>query len=223
MENLGELITRTVAQKLDSAFVEKEVERKVAALVSDAVDQALRSYSETGKLIREKVEEALRVQRIDLPTYGSIVAGILKTQIEATVSELVSGRLAQDMEELLRLAPKEVKLSDIAKAMLDQGDHGVEYGDAITVIVGDNSYGSTWVYLDETEHRPERDKYQCRHSLLVRADGTVATATVSGRKIGDAKHIGLSYGIDQMLRAYVACGTKVILDEDFVTIGVGDY
>lgn len=219
--NLGEAVSRAVAEKLSAAFVEKEVETRIGKLVVEAVDTALRSYSETGKLIREAVEAALRVDRLDLPSYGSIVSGMLKEQIEARVSELVAGRLAADMEELLSLAPKEVKLSEIAKQMIEQGDHGVEYGEAITVIVDrERRYGSIWVYLDETTALSDADKHRCRHRFLVREDGTIAAATVEGR---NSKQIGVSYGIDQKLRSYVACGTKIILDEDNVSIGIGDY
>jgi len=35
----------------------------------------------------------------------------------ARLSEVIAGRLAADMDELLRLAPKEVKLSEIAAWM----------------------------------------------------------------------------------------------------------
>lgn len=221
--NLGELISQKVAAQLDAAFVEKEVETRVSKLVVEAVSNALRSYGETGKLIEKAVEDALRVSHIDLPSYGHVVTQILQVQIESRVAELVAGRLSQDMEALLSLAPKEIKLSQIAKDMVDEGSHGVEYGEAITVIVERTEYRSVWVYLDEQEHHEDRDKYKCRHSMLLSEDGTISSATVDKRPLRDTSHIGRSYGLDQKLRAYVACGTKIILDEDAVVVTVGDY
>ena len=88
--SLDEAISHAVAAKLDSAFVEKEIDIRVQKLVSKVVDRALRSYSETGKLIEQKIEEALRVDRLDLPSYGETVSKILKAQIEAKVSKLVA-------------------------------------------------------------------------------------------------------------------------------------
>src|SRR4051812_21254874 len=112
--NLGDAISRAVAAKLSTDFIEKEVNTRVDKLVADAVASALSSYSETGKLITEAVKDALKVDRLDLPSYGATVSAMLKEQIQAKVSGMVAGQLAAGMDELLRLAPVEVKLSAIA-------------------------------------------------------------------------------------------------------------
>lgn len=221
--NLGETISQMVAKKLDAAFVETVVETRISKLVAEAVDSALRSYSDTGKLIEKAVTEALRVDRVDLSAYGHVVASMLKAQIEAKVSDLVAGRLAADMDELLGLAPKEVKLSKIAEEMLERHKDDGKYGEAITVIVERTEYKSVWVYLDETEVHSDREKYKCDHRLLIGEDGIISHATIGGQDLKKAQTIGRAYGLDQKLRAYVACGTKIIIDEDFVVTGVGDY
>lgn len=221
---LGELISATVAKQLDAAFVEKEVETRVKKLVTDAVDSALRSYSDTGRTIEKAVSDALRVERLDLPSYGLTVAAILKEQIEAQVSELVAGRLAQDMEELLSLAPKAVKLSEITEEMLKPHREDGSYGEVITAIIEHNEYGSTWISLDEeTHHEGSRAEYQCRHRLLLSKDGTISSLTADNRDVKNTKHLGRSYGLGQKLRAYLACGTVITVDEDNVVTSVGDY
>lgn len=219
--DLGALVSQRVAEKLNAEFVEKAVDARVDELVANAVRDALQSYSDTGKLVREAVSNALRVNNLDLPAYGGTVAQILKTQIEAKVAELVAGRLAADMDELLSLAPKEIKLSEIADAMREQHD-GEAYGEVITVIVGDNRYGSTWVYLDDREVRSEREKHICPHQLLIGEDGVICAGRIGGSDVKAGNDIGRFYGLDQKLRAYVACGTKIILDEDDVVTSVGD-
>jgi hypothetical protein len=221
--NLTDLISTAVAEKMTPEFIEKEVNARVEKLIVESIDRALRSYSDTGKLIEKAVEDALRVDRLDLPSYGAIVTGMLKSQIEARVSEVVGGRLAQDMQELLSLAPKEVKLSEIADAMRERHE-GEAYGPVITVIVDESQHGSTWVYLDDEMHHSHRDKYKCRFRMLVSGDGEL-----SGAYVGENKHlpkeqwIGRAHGLEQKLRAYVACGTKIIIDEDHVVTSVGDY
>lgn len=219
--SLGDLISRHVSDRMTPEFVKKEVQARVDKLIVEAVDRALRSYSATGKLIEKAVEDALKVQKIDLPSYGETVCKLLKAQIEERVSELVSGRLSQDMEELLSLAPKEVKLSKVAEEMLEEHRDG--YGEVITVIVDRSDYGSASLYLDDQQHLAERDKYKCAYRLLVREDGTVASAIIHGREMKDVRHVGKSYGLDQKIRAWVACNTRLILDEDNVCISVGDY
>lgn len=221
MTDLANLISAAVVAKMTPEFIEKEVNTRVEKLIVESVDRALRSYSETGKLIEKSVEEALKVNKLDLPSYGEIVTQMLKAQIEERVAPLVAGRLAEDMDELLKLAPKEIKLSEIADMMRER--HGGEaYGPVITVIVEENDYGSTWIYLDEDNHFENHKKYQCKHHILLSKDGTISSARCSER---DAKKgwIGMVYGIEQRLRAYVACGTRLIVDEDNVVTSVGDY
>jgi hypothetical protein len=227
--NLTGLISAAVAEKMTPDFVEKEVNTRVEKLIVESIDRALRSYSDTGKLIEKAVEEALKVERLDLPSYGAIVTDMLKAQINARVSELVAGRLAADMDELLGLAPKEVKLSEIAEYMLEEFKEGDHWGDCITVIVEETRYGSTWVFLDAEKHHEDRDKYRCKFRMQVSEGGEIHGAYVGDSDFARDNHgkrdkwIGRAHGLEQRLRAYVACGTKIILDTDAVCIGVGDY
>lgn len=221
MTDFTNLISKAVTAKMTPAFIEKEVDSRVEKLIIESVDRALRAYSDTGQLLQKAVEDALRVDRLDLPSYGEIVTKMLKAQIEARVSELVAGRLAEDMEEILKLAPKEIRLSQIADIMRDGHDEG--YGPVITVLVDQNEYGSTWLYLDESDVYKLSDKYKCRHRLLVSKDGKIASARTDGKERADTKQIGRAFGFDQMIRAWVACGTVITIDEDEVVTSVGDY
>jgi hypothetical protein len=221
--DLSNLISDAVAAKMTPEFIEKEVATRVDKLIVESVDRALRSYSDTGKMIEKAVEDALRVDRLDLPSYGSTVLQILKTQIEAVVAPLVAGRLSADMDELLKLAPKTIKLSEIADEMRKGHEGGDSYGEVITVEVKHSDYGSTWIYLDEETHHERRAEFEASHRLLVGKDGTISGGWLDNRPLKDTNHIGRSYGLSQRLRAYVACGTKITIDEDAVCTSVGDY
>lgn len=222
MTELTGLISAAVAAKMTPEFIEKEVGTRVDKLIVESIDRALRSYSDTGKLIEKAVEDALRVDRLDLPSYGSTVLSILKAQIEATVAPLVAGQLAKDMEELLNLAPKEVKLSQIADEML-KGRERDGWGPVITVEVERTEYGSAWVYLDEREHHERRAEHEAQHRLLIGKDGVISGGWLDRRPMQDGQYVGRSYGLAQKIRAYVACGTQIILDEDAVITSIGDY
>ena len=219
--DLGGLISRAVAEKMTPEFVEKEIASRVDKLVRESIDDALRTYSTTGKLIKSAVEDALKVDRIDLPSYGDVVSKILKAQIEANVSDLVQGKLAEDMAELLSLAPKTIKLSEIAAEMLEQ--HSDKYGEVITVIVERNERGSAWVFLDEDNVYRSREKYQAKIRMLIGQDLRISHASIGDRDMSKSQSIGRAYGLEQKIRAYVACGTEIVIDEDFVTTSVGDY
>lgn len=222
-DQLSSLISAAVARRMTPDFIEKEVQTRVDKLIVESIDRALRSYSDTGKLIEKAIEEALRVDRLDLPSYGATVAGMLKTQIEARVAPLVAGQLAADMDELLKLAPKEVKLSEIAAYMLKSHEEEGDWGPRITVDVERNDYGSTWIKLDDEEALERRDLYKAKFRLLVDKDGRISGFYAGEDKVSAKSWIGAAYGIEQKLRAYVACGTKLIIDEDAVVTSVGDY
>lgn len=222
-DQLCSLISAAVARRMTPDFIEKEVQTRVDKLIVDSVDQALRRYSDTGKLIEKAIENALRVDRLDLPSYGATVAGMLKAQIEARVAPLVAGQLAADMDELLNLAPTEVKLSEIAAYMLQPYKDDGEWGERITVSVERNDYGSTWIKLDDDEVLEGRDLYKAKFRLIVDKDGSIAGFYVRDQPAATKNWVGRAYGIEQKLRAYVACGTKLIIDEDAVVTSVGDY
>ena len=89
-QHFGELISAAVVDRVSSEYVQKVIFDRIDKLIVDAVDHALRSYSDTGKQINWAVGEALKVSNIDLPSYGHTVSQMLKTQIEAKVSGLIS-------------------------------------------------------------------------------------------------------------------------------------
>lgn len=223
MSDFSTLIADAVAAKLTPEFIVAEIDTRVSKLIVESVDKALRTYSDTGKLIEKAIEDALRVDRLDLPSYSSTVLGILKEQIEARVAPLVAGQLAADMDTLLHLAPTEIKLSKIAEDMITNRHAGDDWGEVITVILDETEYGSRWLYLDDEHHYDDRDKYKCDYHVLIGKDGKVSSATIRSRSMSDTKHVGVDYGLGQKIRAWHACGTAIELDVDNVVIGVGDY
>lgn len=222
MTDTIDLINKAVAETMTPDFVKTQVAARVEKLVIEAVDDALRSYSDIGKQIKEAVAASLKVNDLNLPSYGLLVTGMIEQQVKDHAGALIDARLAEDIRDLLNIAPAEIKLSEIAKDMIE-GRHDDGYGEVITVMVHHNEYGSTWLYLDEEEHRTERDKYQCRHSLLLNKDGTISSATIDKRDLKNTQHIGRCWSLGNKIRAYYAAGTKIILDEDAVVTSVGDY
>lgn len=222
-DNLANLISAAVAKRLDAGFIEKEIETRVDKLITESIDRALRTYSETGKLIEKAVEDSLRVDKIDLPSYGVTVAKMVGAAVEHRVAEVVQGRLKQDIEDLLSLAPKSVKISDLAEAMLEAHKSDGAYGEVTTFIIEDSQYRSRWLYLDDDNVHNERDKYRCKFRLLVSDDGTISSVYVGGHAAKSENWVGRSYGFEQRLRAYVACGTVIEFDTDYPCTSVGDY
>jgi len=223
MTDTVDLINKDVAETMTPEFVKKQVATRVEKLVTEAIDDALRSYSDIGKQIKEAVAASLKVNDLNLPSYGLLVTGMIEKQVKDHAGALIDARLAEDIRDLLNIAPAEIRLSQIAKEMIEGRHDHDGYGEVITVIIEHSDYGSTWLYLDEEQHHARRDKYQCRHSLLLNKDGTISSARLDKRDLKDTQHIGRDYGLPDKIRAYYAAGTKIIVDEDAVVTSVGDY
>ena len=226
-ENLTNLIADAVAATLTPEFIEKEVRTRVEKLITEAINSTLRSYSETGKLIEKAVENALKVDRLDLPSYGLMVTEMLQQQIEATVAPILAGRLKEDMAELLKLGPKEIKLSKIVEGMVEKRKEDGAWGEnLVTCIVEESEYGYTHIYLDERDHHTEREKYLCDYRLMLDKDGHIRGGHLRGTEYKSGKPnqsvIGRAYGLEQQFRAMIACNTKVIVDEHAVVTGWED-
>lgn len=218
-QTFSDLISGAVAERMTPEVVEPMILERVDKLITTAIDDALRNYSDTGKLIKEAVSGALRVGGLDLPAYGDTVHSILKSQIEANVSELVAGRLQEDMAELLQLAPKTIKLSEIVEQMRTER-HGDEPGEKCTRIVERSEYGSVHVYLDDFE--AGLSKHRCDVSIFVGKDGLISSAGVGSRGLKDRASIGGRYGLEQRIRSFYACGTLIEIDEEDVDVGSWD-
>lgn len=206
---LNQTILDAFAQAVTPELIKERVAKHVDDLVKDALRDALSSYGETGKAIKAAVVDALKVNRLDLPSYGETVTKMLRAAIEAQVSEVIAGKLAEDMNDLLSLAPKTIKLSQIVKEMLDDNDIDFE----VYCKVEHTDYSSTWVFLHPS---PCDRKYEADAQILIREDGTIASATLGGKDMKAIKSFGRTWGIEQKVRAYYACGTIIELDEDYV-------
>ncbi|GAA0394644.1 hypothetical protein GCM10009093_21520 [Brevundimonas terrae] len=224
MTDTFDIINKAVAEVMTPEFVKDKVATRVEKLVTEVIDDALRSYSDIGEIIKAAVEASLKVNDLNLPSYGALVTGMIEKQVKDHAGALINARLADDIRELLNIAPAEIKLSEIARNMI-KARYGYtdDYGEVITVIVRHTEYDSAWLYLDEEEHLSESDKYNCRHQILLNKDGTISSATIDKRDLKDVHHIGRSWRLGDQIRAYYAAGTKIILDEDNVVTSVGDY
>ncbi|TDD77098.1 hypothetical protein [Flavobacterium caseinilyticum] len=126
------------------------VEEKVSKMVNDVLDDVFRSYSDTAKAIKSKIEEKLDVnlQEFDLVDYNHLVSKAINDNLMQLVNVQPIMDLCQDAIGFVK--QKTIKLSDIVEmfkdaAMEDSSDSNGE----ITVIVEvDEKHGWTEVWLD---------------------------------------------------------------------------
>ena len=248
--DIAQLAAEALAAATAPEKVREIVEREIGKTVEDAIKASVRSYSPFGRELEKKLEEAMGINSLNLPSYGQMMTDLVQRLVQKHVADLVGARLEQDLTDILRIAPKTIRLSQIADAMRE--DHEGDYGEVITCHVEDDDrhedndfWGPSWtVYLDDREHHrdPKNASVRLRISHGVRdKDGPpkheITTGTIwhihdDERSVttgagqgwhGTFRRPNKVYGLAERMLAYYAAGTIIEIDEDNIITSVGDY
>lgn len=158
--DLATLASDALIKALDPVQIKKIVDDRMLDTVSQVVRDATRSYSPFAKELEEHVKNALSVHTLNLPSYGTMITDMVERIVQKEVADLVGGRLQEDLRNILSIAPKTIKLSEIAKEMIVDHEEDGSYGEVITVHVEDDRtdrdssfWGPSWrIYLDERSY-----------------------------------------------------------------------
>jgi len=242
------MASEALAKATTPEAIQPIIEKQISDSVKHAVESATRSYSKFGKELEKKIEEAIGLNDLDLPTYNTLICGIVQQVVDQNVADLVNGRLKSDLEDLLSIAPKTIKLSEIVKWMTDRHE-GEGYGEVVPCEVRDKErysdselWGPCWeVFLDEDNHYSHRSIEQCEIRLIIdhgikedrsQSNDEIRTGTIRqmisngsslARTGGGGFTTSRPYGLQQRLLALYAAETVIEIDEDEVAVSVGDY
>ena len=218
---LEEAITKTVAEKLSSEAMMKQIEETLEKTVNSAVESALRSFSDVGKEIEKAVKESFQVEDFNLPRYNENVVRIVQGLVAKQTNEMHK-HLETQLAEILEPVPEEIKLSEILatfiKEHMDYIDH-TGYEHEISFHIEENDrYGWTEVYFDMNSDVSPRD---CDVNLTISRNEHSAGTVIGGcgRYLGKFNRqepcfFGSHAGFDRLLLGMYSAGTKVIIDED---------
>jgi hypothetical protein len=235
-----------VQEALDSATTEERmrarVEKHVEELVTRTLSDAMNTWSDVGKSIKNAVQDSLRVgDGLNIPSYGHVVSEMLSAQIQARVSEVVAAKLQEDMEGLLKLAPKRVKLSKLIADLLGDDEYDpcdCDGPSEIGLEIEQGMYQSCWLLINK-DGKPDKphnadirvliavtnEKSKYAYGDVIK--GTIRLGHVSGADLKKnlafgwgsdfskkRRDFGAWFGLEQKFLAMYACGTVIELDED---------
>lgn len=205
--------------------IQKLIAQKVEAVMTESIASAFRSYGNVGKQIETAVQESLQINdRLDLPRYGVMVMAVLRQKLDERCSALIADRLDAEMNEILSIAPKELKFSALVEAVVKHAsdDMAQRYGTTITCIVEQNERYSDWteVWLDDGEDVAKRD---CEIRFTVSKDGTLLSCSLDHKDPKKTVRMGGMWGYQKMLFGAYCCGSKIVMDTLDPSIGIGDY
>lgn len=218
MIDLSDAILEAANRLIASGKIEAAIEKHLEATIERLLEEHLRSYSDFGKMLSERIKTAIGVnlEKVTIPEYNTIIADIVVRKIDAFMQK--EGREALDtmLSEMLKAAPAEMKLSELVESfkqwVVNQYDYDPEEGGEITVIIDGRAekYSSRWVYLDR---KANTEKYKCEFSFLVSLDETVSYIRARGHSTKEDVFIGGYYGFERDLFRLHAAKTKLIIDK----------
>lgn len=223
-QNLTDFILAEVHRQTGEEAIRSLVEQKIGSTIKAAVESSFRSFGDVGKQIEKAVTNALQiVDPLDVPSYGNMVMAVLRAKMDEVLAPLVNERLAAEMTEILKLAPREVKLSELVETMIAECDRQDRWGSSVTCIVDESGSSLTpgyrWLYLDQER---EKAKHSCEAQLGIDPDGKIYHLVIDRKDAKTTVVLGVYEAWKKQLFAAYCCGSKLIVDEDRVVTGIGD-
>lgn len=224
--NLADFITAEVHRQASGDAIRKLVETGIEKLIADTVRSAF-SFGDLRKQLADAVNDSLRIDGpLGLPGYGTMVMAMLRQSMDAIVSDIVKDRLEVEAREILKLAPKEVKLSEIIEVMKNEEDESERFGTWATCIVEESDAvpGYLHIYLDPLDVESRRRGhigYQAYNApgknlaavkVSVDPDGKIYALTVDAKDAKTTISMGVLEPWKRTLFALYAAGGKLDVD-----------
>lgn len=216
-------------QKATDAFIEEKlpamVSTKVEKMVDGILDDIFRSYSDTAKNIKRKIEEGLDInlQEFGLVDYNALISKAIAKRLDTLVSEEAIKPVMAVVDDIVGfVSKKEIKLSEIHEMVIQVAKDGYsdEQSGEISFFVEENDrYDWLTVTIDEEKKKKE----DCAISFIISTTGSRAHLIFSFHA-GDYKHkkseitparMVMLRNIELKIFRLYAAGVKVIVDETY--------
>lgn len=221
--NLTDFIIAEVQKQTSEAALRELVSKKIGETVAESVKRSFETYGDIGQQIKKAVVAALDIgDRVDVPAYGNMVMALLRAKMDETLGDLINKRLAAEMDEILSIAPKKLKLSAVVEAMISGIDKHDRYGSYATCIIEESEYSKGYwhVAMDPGE---SVKKYDCELRFGVTETGEIYSLTCDKKDAKTTVVMGYLSAYQKMVFAAYCSGSKLIIDVHEPSTAIGDF
>lgn len=210
MEDLKSAVSTAFANVVASGAIEQAIEKQLADTIGSLIKAELREYSDFGKAIKDRVQQAIGVdlKRLDLPSYNDLILQILHRQVDGIMRSEVAQQLESNMAKLLEQAPAEITLDKLIEQFIEANKEDKE-GQDFTLLI-ERKYGSTYICLDEDAGKSE---YNCDFRLAIDKDGQVYSLMLGAKDVAKTIFMGPFYNFERTLFQLYAAKSKVIVPD----------
>ena len=211
MEDLKTAVSTAFANVVASGAIEQAIEKQLASTIGDLIKHELREYSDFGKAIKERVQQAVCVNlgQMDLPSYNDLILQIIRRQVDGIMQSEAAQQLESNMTKLLEQAPAEITLQKLIEEFIEANKENKE-GQDFTLLI-ERKWGSTYICLDEDAGKSE---YSCDFRLAIDKDGKVYSLILGAKDVAKTLFMGPFYGFERTLFQLYTAKSKVIVPAD---------
>lgn len=104
---LVETVTETLSAMIEGDVVKNVITKQLESTIADIVRDSMRSYSDFGKIISEKVNSVINVaaNNVELPEYTKFVSDVVIKQFDQVLQEQAKTQLTELIESELGALP----------------------------------------------------------------------------------------------------------------------
>ena len=135
MKELNDLIIARMNNMTESGAIQQLIDKQLEDSVKDILKDSLRSYSDFGTAVREKLEASLSgaVSKVSFPEYSHFISAAVVDCVSAHMNEHVVAGIQEQIKEVLQPVPKEITgekfLSELGRFFDSDSSVGVEFDD----------------------------------------------------------------------------------------------
>jgi len=220
--DIEQVVQSKMAEIVSSGFMDKIIEDQLKKTIKDVVDDALRSYSDFGKSLKEALAKALEVDfgHIDLPSYNQLVANWVKKIVNAAIITQGKAQIQENLKDFFKPLEKDTwRVTEIVeefiKSIQEDDDRRERDGENITFIA-EASGSFSHFYLDADGNK---EKYRCKHRFGIH-DGKIFNVNIDGVDAGTAR-FDRFYDFEGFLFKLYAAKATIIDDSGDVETYIG--
>jgi len=212
---IEKIVEKKFSEIIESGFIEEKIKKTLEKTISELIEESLKSWSDFGKGIKSSIEEALKIEKLDLelPEYNQLVSNWIIEMVNNTIITDSKKQIEENIKKFFKpLEKDEYKISEIIEEFKKTIMEDEDYCEGeITFIEGENLTLSCpsyiYFYFDE---EPNKSKYSCDYSFGINEKG-LWRMSIKGTDCDKMKHPTL-FNFDSFMFQLYASKVKIIND-----------
>jgi hypothetical protein len=231
MKELNEIVSQKITEMVKSGAIDKVIEDRIEKTISESIESCLKTYSDFGKSITEKIKDSLQCsgRDIEFPAYNIFISQIIQDKFKSVLESTSIKHLEQLVEKAIDPVTKVSKTSVLIDQIREEwADLARESGDDSIKIESSYNDDETALYVKITGPEHEGETVVTFYNFKNNEDNLwhIGYINTNGHRLtGRSVMRAGTYtnAVEDILFKYYAMGTKFELDEDFEDIDCGYY